>query len=74
MAIVSYFCKRSILRQPNIGTGKDKIYGLTSAAAIWVSSALGVTVGVGLYPLSILGAILSLIVLKVIKKLERTED
>ncbi|MGL5805519.1 MAG: MgtC/SapB family protein [Xenococcaceae cyanobacterium] len=59
-----------ILRQPSRGNGRDRIYGLTSAAAIWVSSALGVAVGTGLYPIAILGVIFSWIVLKIIKQFE----
>ncbi len=59
-----------ILRQPSRSNGRERIFGLTSAAAIWVSSALGVAVGTGLYPIAILGVIFSWIVLKIIKQFE----
>lgn len=46
------------------------IRGLTSAAAIWVSAALGIAAGCGLWQLSLMGAVLSLLVLRFVKKLE----
>jgi putative Mg2+ transporter-C (MgtC) family protein len=49
---------------------KDKISGLTSAAAIWISSALGVAVGFGMYFLALAGTIVALVVLKLVKKFE----
>jgi putative Mg2+ transporter-C (MgtC) family protein len=63
-----------ILQNPRRDNGRNFISGLTSAAAIWVSSALGVTVGAGLYPMAVVGVIFSWLVLKVIKQFERTED
>ncbi|WNN90277.1 MgtC/SapB family protein [Gloeocapsopsis dulcis] len=47
------------------------IRGLTSAAAIWVSAALGVVSGCGLWQLSLISAILGLLVLSVFKQIER---
>jgi putative Mg2+ transporter-C (MgtC) family protein len=67
---VGFLGAGEIIRQPSRGSGRDRIYGLTSAAAIWVSSALGVAVGTGLYPIAILGVIFSWIVLKIIKQFE----
>ena len=48
----------------------DRVRGLTSAAAIWMSSALGVAAGVGLWEMVIIGSILALIVLTLLKQLE----
>ena len=55
-------------RSPN----KDeiKIRGLTSAAAMWVSAALGTAAGCGLWLMSLIAAVLTLVVLKLFKKLE----
>ncbi|HEY9727394.1 MAG TPA: MgtC/SapB family protein [Chroococcales cyanobacterium] len=55
-------------RSPN----KDevKVRGLTSAAAIWVSAALGTAAGCGLWLMSLIAAMLTLVVLKLFKKLE----
>lgn len=51
--------------------GLAEIRGLTSAAAIWVSAALGVVAGCGLWRLGLVGAILALLVLSVFKQVER---
>ncbi len=47
-----------------------RIRGLTSAAAIWVSAALGTAAGCGLWLMSLIAAVLTLVVLKLFKKLE----
>ena len=60
-----------ILRQSKQEIGKVEVHGLTSAAAIWVSAALGTAAGCGLWQLALIGALMSLFVLRVIKKLER---
>ncbi len=60
-----------ILRSPRPGTGQEEIQGLTSAAAIWVSAALGMAAGCGLWQTALVGAVLSLFILRVLKKLER---
>ncbi|MBD1932882.1 MULTISPECIES: MgtC/SapB family protein [Cyanophyceae] len=49
---------------------KIKIHGLTSAAAIWVSAALGIAAGCGLWQISLIGALLCFLVLRVFKKVE----
>ncbi|MGF1482497.1 MAG: MgtC/SapB family protein [Cyanophyceae cyanobacterium] len=41
-----------------------RVHGLTSAAAIWVSAALGVAVGCGLWQLGLIGALIVCIVLR----------
>ena len=47
-----------------------KIHGLTSAAATWVSAALGIAAGCGLWQMSLIGALLCLVVLRAFKRLE----
>lgn len=49
----------------------EEVRGLTSAAAIWVSAALGTLAGCGLWEISLLGALMSYLVLKVVKYLEK---
>ncbi|MBW4514157.1 MAG: MgtC/SapB family protein [Timaviella obliquedivisa GSE-PSE-MK23-08B] len=51
-------------------SGEVKVQGLTSAAAIWVSASLGVAAGCGLWAIALFGAIATLIILRVAKKLE----
>ncbi|MBE9228117.1 MgtC/SapB family protein [Phormidium sp. LEGE 05292] len=46
------------------------VRGLTSAAAIWASAALGVTAGCGLWQLGLMSAFLCFLVLRVLKKSE----
>ncbi|MGB3265984.1 MAG: MgtC/SapB family protein [Microcoleus sp.] len=60
-----------ILRESQQEAGKPEVHGLTSAAAIWVSAALGTAAGCGLWQLALIGAFMSLFVLRVIKELER---
>ena len=51
--------------------GKYRIRRLTSAAAIWISAALGLAAGCGLWYLSLIAALLSLIILRILKIFER---
>ncbi len=48
----------------------SKIYGLTSAAAIWISAALGVAVGCGLWLMGLISALVTWLILKFVGKLE----
>jgi putative Mg2+ transporter-C (MgtC) family protein len=45
--------------------GGERVRGLTSAAAIWVSSALGVAVACGLWKIGLFGAVVTWVVLRV---------
>ncbi len=47
-----------------------QIQGLTSAAAIWVSAALGTAAGCGLWFMSLVGATITVLILWGVKKLE----
>ena len=49
---------------------ESKVRGLTSAAAIWVSAALGITVGCGLWLLGFVGALVTWIILRLFDKWE----
>ena len=42
---------------------EDSIYGLTTAAGLWASAAIGMAVGFGLYAIAIFAAIVTLLVL-----------
>lgn len=59
-----------ILRESQSPSDRVRVRGLTSAAAIWVSAALGVAAGCGLWQLSLVAAGLTLVVLRIVKKLE----
>lgn len=60
-----------ILRIPKPASGQEEIHGLTSAASIWVTAALGVAAGCGLWQTTLVSTVLALLILIVIKKLER---
>ncbi|PSB04648.1 MgtC/SapB family protein [Merismopedia glauca] len=60
-----------IIRSHRLNSDKEEVRGLTSAAAIWVSAALGTLAGCGLWEISLIGGVLSYLVLKVVKKVER---
>lgn len=47
-----------------------RVRGLTSAAAIWASAAVGVTAGCGLWQLGLISSVLCFLVLRVLKMLE----
>ncbi|BAU64395.1 MgtC/SapB transporter [Stanieria sp. NIES-3757] len=49
---------------------ESKVKGLTSAAAIWVSSALGITIGCGLWLLGLGAALVTFVILFVFSKWE----
>lgn len=68
---VGFLGAGEIMQQCEQEIGKEKVHGLTSAAAIWVSAALGTAAGCGLWKIALIGAFLSLFILRVIKNVER---
>jgi putative Mg2+ transporter-C (MgtC) family protein len=51
--------------------GKREIHGLTTAAGLWMTAAIGVAAGLGRWSTAVLGAILTWIVLAIIYHLEQ---
>lgn len=49
---------------------KHQIEGLTTAAALWTTSAVGVTIGLGWYEVSLISALLVFILLYVVGRIE----
>lgn len=45
-----------------------RVRGLTTAASIWVTASIGMAVGSGMYIISVVGTVLSLIVLRVLPR------
>ncbi|MEH1893350.1 MAG: MgtC/SapB family protein [Nostoc sp.] len=68
---VGFLGAGEIVRQSSQKSQQPEIHGLTSAAAIWVSAALGIAAGCGLWQLGLIGALLTFLVLKVFKRLEK---
>ena len=50
---------------------KEQIKGLTTAASIWVTAAIGIAVGMGRETTAILCAILAFVILSVLQRIER---
>lgn len=50
---------------------KGSVRGLTTAAGIWVSAAIGMTVGVGMYGIAVLATLLVIMLLTAIERLEK---
>lgn len=59
-----------IIERARANKSRTRVRGLTSAAAIWVSASLGMAVGCGLWKMGLFGAIVTVIVLRVLKKVE----
>lgn len=60
-----------IVRESTENSARPEVHGLTSAASVWVSAALGIAAGLGLWQLGLVGAVLTFVVLRIFKKLER---
>jgi len=52
-------------------SGQLEVRGLTTAGSIWVAAALGTACGLSLYPLVIVGTVLSLLILAVFRPIEK---
>ncbi|MBD2353446.1 MgtC/SapB family protein [Tolypothrix sp. FACHB-123] len=68
---VGFLGAGEILRQSSEESQRIEIHGLTSAAAVWVSAAIGIAAGCGLWQLGLIGALLTFLVLNFFKKLEK---
>ncbi|MEH2160685.1 MAG: MgtC/SapB family protein [Nostoc sp.] len=60
-----------IVRQSSQESQRLEIHGLTSAAAIWISAALGIAAGCGLWQLGLIATLLTFLILHVFKRLEK---
>ncbi|MEH2297113.1 MgtC/SapB family protein [Nostoc sp.] len=70
---VGFLGAGEIVRQSSQESQRLKIHGLTSAAAIWVSAALGIAAGCGLWQLGLISAVLTFLVLNVFRRLEKRD-
>ncbi|MBW4521662.1 MAG: MgtC/SapB family protein [Scytolyngbya sp. HA4215-MV1] len=69
---VGFLGAGEILHRSRQETSQPRVVGLTSAAAVWVAAALGIAAGCGLWQLSLVGAFFTLLVLSLVKRLEKT--
>jgi len=56
-----------------IASGRKGVHGVTTAATIWITAAMGIAIGTGAYALSIFSAVLVLAVLIAVR-LRRKKD
>lgn len=68
---VGFLGAGEIVRDSRQEPSKVEIRGLTSAAAIWVSAALGIAAGCGLWQTGIIGSVLCWLILRVFKRFEK---
>lgn len=52
-------------------TSTNRVHGLTTATTVWIAAALGIACGLGAWLIALAGLVLALIVLVVLKRLER---
>jgi putative Mg2+ transporter-C (MgtC) family protein len=60
-----------ILHKSTHDSSKESVKGLTSAASIWVTAALGMVAGCGFWQLCLLSIGLTLFILRIAKNIER---
>jgi putative Mg2+ transporter-C (MgtC) family protein len=60
-----------ILHRQSSRGNRQTVKGLTSAAALWTTAALGMVSGCGLWATSLIGTLLVLFILIVVKRLEK---
>jgi len=63
IAGVGFLCAGTILKVSNAVEGEDQVRGLTTAAGIWLTAAIGVAVGLGREMTGLLSALLALAIL-----------
>ena len=66
---IGFLCAGDILHR--VRAGHEVVKGLTSAAALWVTSGLGMVAAAGLWDLALIGTIATLLVLTVAKPFEK---
>ena len=64
------FIGAGVILQDAQENGRVSVRGLTTAASTWVAAALGIAAGCGLWELGLIGALMVLLTLTLVKRLE----
>jgi putative Mg2+ transporter-C (MgtC) family protein len=67
---VGFLCAGEILHHAT-ATGAERVTGLTSAASLWVTAALGMSAALARWPLVVLGTVTTLVTLTIVSGFER---
>jgi putative Mg2+ transporter-C (MgtC) family protein len=67
---IGFLCAGDILHQ--MRDGHERVKGLTSAAALWVTATIGIVAAYGIWRVVVIGTVLTLVVLKLVKHVEPT--
>jgi putative Mg2+ transporter-C (MgtC) family protein len=66
---IGFLCAGDILHQ--IRDGSERVRGLTSAASLWVTAAIGMVAAVGAWRYVVIGTVATLLILVVMRPVER---
>jgi putative Mg2+ transporter-C (MgtC) family protein len=69
IAGIGFLCAGTILKQEN--ADGEQVQGLTTAAGVWLTAAIGVTVGLGHEATAVLCTVLAFLILSTLGRLER---
>ncbi|RYY92692.1 MAG: MgtC/SapB family protein [Comamonadaceae bacterium] len=67
LAGIGFLCAGSILKSDN----QEHVYGLTTAAGLWMTAAIGLAAGLGMDALAVLASLLTLAILMLEAPLQR---
>ncbi len=71
IAGVGFLGAGEIFSEPKSESTKFRIRGLTSAAAIWISAALGVVAACGLWQIGLIAVLMAWLILRVLKAVKK---
>jgi putative Mg2+ transporter-C (MgtC) family protein len=71
IAGIGFLCAGTILKHENGSVEGEQVQGLTTAAGVWLTAAIGVTVGMGHEATAVLCTVLAFLILSTLGRLER---
>ena len=71
IAGVGFLGAGEIFSEPKLESKQLRVRGLTSAAAIWISAALGVVAACGLWQIGLIAVLMAWLILRVLKAVKK---